>query len=85
MYLEVLIKYSLKRVRAFVPDLFLFLKCWFFEALREENERGVCFVYDYITAEYYLLIHTYIKLYLNSNFRVANKLISSSCHYIKTL
>ena len=28
-------------------------------------------------------IHTYIKLYLNSNFRVANKLISSSWHYIK--
>ena len=62
MHLEVLITYSLKRVRAFVPDPFLFRKCWFFEALREENERGVCFVYDYITAEYYLLVYGFSSM-----------------------
>ena len=34
----------------------------FFEALREENERGVCFVYDYITAEYYLLVYGFSSM-----------------------
>ena len=39
-----------------------------------------------LTATHALYIHNiYIKLYLYSNFRVANRLISSSWHYIKII
>ena len=61
MHLEVFTNCSLKRVGAFVPDRILISKVLVFEALREENERGVCFVYDYITAEYCIWLFQYDK------------------------